>query len=139
MTETRETSLPGLSAEPGGHVLLTGDLTFNSVPGLYTQLVNFSAENQRVSTVDLSGVQQADSAGLALLLEWQAMYAKYRDETRAGDNAGFRIVNAPSGLIRLAKLCEAVDLLNMSGPEDTSPDKIDPEETGPNETSLDSN
>ena len=139
MIENGENSLPCLSAEPGGQVLLSGDLTFNSVPGLYKQLLNFSAENQRVSTVDLSGVQQADSAGLALLLEWQAMYAKYRDEVREGDKAGFRIVNAPSGLIRLAKLCEAVDLLNMSGPEDANPGESGLGETGPNEMSLDSN
>jgi phospholipid transport system transporter-binding protein len=48
---------------------VTGTLTFDSVPGLYQQSAAwFAGEGELV--VDLSGVTRADSAGLALMLEW---------------------------------------------------------------------
>jgi phospholipid transport system transporter-binding protein len=62
-----------------------------------------------VEQIDLAGVTTIDSAGLALLLEWQSRaHAAGRELT---------VRNAPDGLLRLARLCEAVDLLNLSGRE----------------------
>ena len=60
-----------------------------------------------IEQVDLSGVPLADSAGLALMLEWQARQRKRGRE--------LTIINAPDDLMRLAKLSEADDLLNLSG------------------------
>ena len=88
-----------------GCARLSGELTFESVPGLYVNAQNALPEN--VESIDLSGVTAADSAGFALLLEWQA--------TRKNSSAALTIVNAPSSLMSLASLSEATELLKLSG------------------------
>ncbi len=88
-----------------GCARLSGELTFESVPALYLQAQGALPEN--VASVDLSGVSAADSAGLALLLEWQA--------SRKRSSAGLTIANAPASLMSLASLCEATGLLDISG------------------------
>jgi phospholipid transport system transporter-binding protein len=88
-----------------GCARLAGELTFESVPGLYVHAQNELPEN--IVTVDLSGVTAADSAGLALLLEWQA--------SRKNSSAALTFTNAPSSLMSLASLSEATGLLNISG------------------------
>ncbi len=95
------------SIQPGEHgcARLAGELTFESVPGLYVDAQNELPEN--TVTIDLSGVTVADSAGLALLLEWQA--------SRKNSSAGLTFTNAPSSLMSLASLSEATGLLNISG------------------------
>lgn len=88
-----------------GCARLEGELTFESVPRLYEQAHSALPENLRA--VDLSGVTTADSAGLALLLEWQA--------SRRGASGRLTFTNAPSSLLSLASLCEATGLLDISG------------------------
>jgi ABC-type transporter Mla MlaB component len=56
--------------------------------------------------LDLAGVDAVDSSGLALLLEWQALRPR---------EGRLQIINAPKSLLSLAQLCEAVDLLELSG------------------------
>lgn len=89
---------------------LKGPLTFESVPGLFAQAR--SALTANLARIDLSGITAADSAGLALLLEWQA--------ARKNTAETLTIINAPSSLMSLASLSEATELLNISGrnPED---------------------
>ena len=53
--------------------------------------------------VDLAGVRHADSAGLALLLQWQAE-----------QSTAIRVINAPHNLVRLAEMCEADSLLDLT-------------------------
>jgi phospholipid transport system transporter-binding protein len=60
-----------------------------------------------IRNIDLSGVGLADSAGLALLLELQAM------ARRQGHR--LHIINTPDNLLRLAKLCEADRLMEITG------------------------
>lgn len=90
-----------------GRASLTGLMTFESVPALFRDLERQEASGAAVESFDLAGLTAADSAGLALMLEWQA-------RARAAGR-GLAVRNAPSGLLRLARLCEAVDLLNLSG------------------------
>lgn len=90
-----------------GGVKLGGRLTFPTCPALFGELQRHGDAVRVDGPVDLSAVEQVDSAGLALLLEWQA-----RQKT-AGQNLTF--VNAPPGLIRLAQLADATGLLNLSG------------------------
>ena len=90
-----------------GCVYLTGALTFESTPGLYREAEKLFSGPSPVSSVDLSGVTTVDSAGLALLLEWQS--------ARRPASDSLRIVNSPSSLMSLARLCDAIDLINMSG------------------------
>jgi phospholipid transport system transporter-binding protein len=90
-----------------GCLNLTGALTFESTPGLYREAEKLFSGPSPVSSVDLSGVTTVDSAGLALLLEWQA---GQRPASRS-----LHIINSPSSLMSLARLCDAIDLINISG------------------------
>jgi len=90
-----------------GTVLLSGDLTFECVPLLYREMERRLPSAGPVTTIDLANVTVADSAGLALLLEWQSRQRQRgRELTMHG---------APNNLLRLAGLCEAIELLNLSG------------------------
>lgn len=88
-----------------GCARLAGELTFESVPGLYARARQLISED--LVAVDLSGVTSADSAGLSLLLEWQA--------SRRDQENKLQFTHAPSSLMSLAGLCEASGLLNISG------------------------
>ena len=92
--------------EPGC-ALLTGVLTFKSTPGLFMETDKLFRANAPVSSIDLSGVSSVDSAGLALLLEWKAIQNPV--------SRNLKFINAPSALMSLAQLCDAVELLNISG------------------------
>ena len=86
---------------------LSGPLTFESVPLLYREMEQRLTGVGPITNIDLSAVTTADSAGLALLLEWQS-----RQRQRGRE---LRMRNAPGSLLRLAELCEAEELLNLSG------------------------
>ena len=88
-----------------GGARIRGELTFESVPGLYERAEPFFADG--VMFVDLSGVTTVDSAGLALLLEWQA--------SNRQSQGPLEFKNAPSSLLSLASLSEATALLNING------------------------
>jgi len=94
-------------APEDGTVRLTGELTFESVPQLYREMERRLPAAAPVKTIDLANVTLADSAGLSLLLEWQSRQRQGgRELTMHG---------APDSLLRLAGLCEAIELLNLSG------------------------
>ncbi len=90
-----------------GCASLSGMLTFESVPGLFRETEKLFRGITPVASIDLAKVSTADSAGLALLLEWQAVQGKAKQR--------LDIRNAPSGLLSLAQLCEADDVLNITG------------------------
>jgi phospholipid transport system transporter-binding protein len=96
-----------IEVDEQGCAYLTGALTFESTPGLFGETEKLLTGHATVSSVDLSGVTAVDSAGLALLLEWQA-------SQRLASNR-LRFIHSPSALMSLARLCEAVELLNMTG------------------------
>jgi phospholipid transport system transporter-binding protein len=90
-----------------GGARLGGRLTFRTCAALFDELERHGEEQPVDGPVDLAAVDQVDSAGLALLLEWQAR------QTAGGRR--LTLVNAPGSLLRLAHLADAVDLLNLSG------------------------
>ncbi len=92
-----------------GTVHLGGGMNFVSTPGIFLELEKQFAEFGPMLNIDLAEISHADSSGLALLLEWQAMASI--------DDRILHITNAPSSLLRLAKLCEADKLLDISGRE----------------------
>jgi phospholipid transport system transporter-binding protein len=94
-------------AHADGSVSLAGPLTFRSVPRLFRDLEDNLSDAGKIRIIDLSAVTSADSAGLALLLEWQAR------QRRRGTNLVIR--SAPENLLRLAELCEADELMQLSG------------------------
>lgn len=101
------TNLCTVEPGPNGCVRLTGSLTFDSVPALYKETGKLFQGEISVSSIDLTGVKEADSAGLALLLEWQAVQKAVSKD--------LEITNAPASLMSLATLCEANKLINFSG------------------------
>ena len=98
-----------LESAGGGRASLAGPLTFETVTRLFRALEKSAPGEPPPEHIDLAGVTTIDSAGLALLLEWQSR------ARAAGRELNVR--NAPDGLLRLARLCEATGLLNLSGRE----------------------
>lgn len=88
---------------------LGGEMNFMSTPGIYRELESRFTGSGSILNIDLSGINHSDSSGLALLLEWQAMVNRLDQQ--------LHITNAPENLLRLAKLCEADKLMDISGRE----------------------
>lgn len=88
------------TASPTLHAV-SGPLTFDSVPVLYAASRSWFAAKQGM-TIDLAQVSAADSAGLALLIEW------LRSAHHAG--ASLRFVNIPS---------QMQELIRVNGLQDT--------------------
>lgn len=90
-----------------GCLSLAGSLTFESTPRVYRETLELFRSAGRIDSVDLSGITAADSAGLALLLEWQAL--------QRAASCDLEVRNAPPGLLSLARLTEADDVMHISG------------------------
>ena len=78
-----------------GHAKVNGEMTFSAIDKKVLSTFGFLAGTKQV-TVDLGGVTNSDSAGLALLIEWIKHARTKRLQIR------FR--NIPEQLINLAKL-----------------------------------
>ena len=100
-----------LQADNSGLMVLEGELTFDTVPEIYRQTRQLLAAVDRLKSVELSAVKRVDSAGLALLLEWQSI-AQRQGRT-------LRFNNAPEDLVRLAALCNADKLLGFEHPQES--------------------
>ena len=88
-----------------GSWLLQGELGFASVLSvLRHDGVNMRGKNPL--RVDLKGVTRADSAGLALLLQWS------RESEIAGNSIEF--VNVPAQLLSIARVCGLDDILALN-------------------------
>ena len=81
---------------------LTGDLTFSTVTALAKRMQAVSKQGKMPRSIDLSGVSRIDSAGLALLLEWQSTFRKQSDTSSL-----MEIQKPPEALIKIARLCDA--------------------------------
>jgi phospholipid transport system transporter-binding protein len=89
----------------GGSYRLQGPLVFDSVPDLYAGLVGKLRESGDL-TIDLSGVTRADSAGMALLVEWQRL-------ARA-EGGKVKLVNMPPQVVRMVRVTGLEELLGTS-------------------------
>lgn len=93
-----------LKARPDGWAL-QGDLCFASVPGLLEKSqreLDFSTQ----LSLDFSGITHADSAGLALLLEWLDL------SHQAGGRLHFS--QLPESLLDIAKVSNLDGLLPLA-------------------------
>ena len=95
-----------LKADDSGQLVLEGELTFDSVPEIYRQSLQLLSTPDRLRSVELSKLKRVDSAGLALLLEWQSV--------AHGQGRTLSFTNAPQDLVRLAALCDADELLGIN-------------------------
>ena len=97
----------GISEPTSGRIVVTGELTFASARdarqlGL---LVLDSSRAERI-VIDCSAVTRADSAGLAVLLDWLAWG---RRKTRP-----VSLVNLPESLLAIARISEVDGLLSAT-------------------------
>lgn len=85
-------------------VQVDGELDMDNVPARLRQSENWF-ENGRATVIDLGGVSRADSAGVALLLEW------IRDADKAG--ATLHFTNAPAQMRAIIDFCALNDVIPM--------------------------
>ncbi|MEJ8567121.1 STAS domain-containing protein [Elongatibacter sediminis] len=96
----------GFTLDAEDRAVVSGDLTLDTVAGLYRQSSEVLARaSGKLRSLDLAGVGRVDSSGLALLLQWEAATGCESLEVR----------NAPDDLVSLARLCDAQDLLRLNG------------------------
>jgi phospholipid transport system transporter-binding protein len=88
-----------------GSWLLQGELVFDSVSSVL-QHAGANMLGSRRLEVDLRDVTRADSAGLALLVEW------LRESEKAGNEIAF--INVPSQLLSIARVCGLDEILSLN-------------------------
>lgn len=87
-----------------GRFAIRGELTFETVTEALEESKELFAEHARIE-LDLSGVTESDSAGLALLLEWVNWAKHYVRE--------IRFVDIPAQMRAIAEISEVEDLLKV--------------------------
>ena len=87
-----------------GNWLLQGELGFDSVAGVLRHAGAMMTGKARLE-VDLRDVSRADSAGLALLVEW------LRESEYAGNEIAF--INVPDQLLSIARVCGLDEILSL--------------------------
>jgi phospholipid transport system transporter-binding protein len=105
---SRQNVQVGISEPSSGRIVVTGELTFASARDA-RQLGVLVLESSRASSliVDCSGVTRADSAGLAVLLDWLAWG---RRKSRA-----ITLEKLPASLVAIARISEVDELLSATG------------------------
>lgn len=93
-------------------IMVSGDLTLETVRHVYAESLKFAAAQTLPVEFDLEKVGHVDSAGMALLLEWQS-WAHRHDHH-------FRFTNAPQHLIKLATLSDAEHILDLHPKEEAA-------------------
>ena len=95
-----------LSKQPDGSYRLSGILSFDSVPPLLEQGARMFDNGSDV-VLDLAQVERSDSAGLALLLEWQRL-AELRQHN-------IILHNIPEQMLAIARVSDLDTLLPLTG------------------------
>ncbi|MBR9906855.1 STAS domain-containing protein [Pseudidiomarina donghaiensis] len=94
-----------LQCSDGGRVVLSGQLTRNTVPAIWANRRNWLAGEQEALTVDLEGVEKVDSAGVAMLLQVKrALRNTQRDLLIVNANQQFKAMLKVSGVDALLTL-----------------------------------
>jgi phospholipid transport system transporter-binding protein len=91
--------------QDGERSRVNGVLHFTTVTSLLSEGTT-AIGNGRASIIDLAGVKDSDSSGLALLIEWLSV-------ARAGRRS-LRYENIPAQLRQLARLSDVEELLTAS-------------------------
>lgn len=85
-------------------IRVSGELSFKSVPALVSISQKYFI-NDNGFNVDLADVSRADSAGVALLVEWQRQAQKQKKS--------ICFVNIPSQMLAIARLSGVDELLSL--------------------------
>lgn len=97
-------SSPQLEYADEGRLLVSGELSMATVPALLAQ-DHWQITGNELH-VDLQNVGRADSAGVALLVEWQRMARRQQ--------CTISFHNIPSQLLSIARLCGVDELLALN-------------------------
>ena len=105
--EARQNVRVGISEPTSGRITVTGELTFASAREARQigVLVLESSRAERI-VIDCSGVTRADSAGLAVLLDWLA-WGRRKSRT-------ISLENLPASLVAIARISEVDGLLQAA-------------------------
>lgn len=95
-----------LTLTDDGRVHLSGELSFQTVPSFFAANQDLFNRGGHDLYVDLDGITRADSAGIALLIEWQ------RQALLQKRSISFH--NIPSQLLSIARLSGVETVLNLS-------------------------
>lgn len=93
-----------------GEFQLQGSLDLHSVVRLLTQSEMMFHNNTSALSVDMEPVMRVESAGLALLVEWQ------RRARATGKTIQYE--NVPAQLVDIARLSGVAKILSLDGPQD---------------------
>lgn len=93
-----------VSSPASGHVSVAGELTFATARGTCEAgIACFGRDAAQQIVVDCQGVSRADSAGLAVLIEWRRWSREH------GRHLTF--VNLPAQISAIARLSEVTEVL----------------------------
>lgn len=95
-----------MTQETNGRIYLKGELSFQTVPGFFSRHPNIFGDGGQDLEVDLDGVSRADSAGIALLVEWQRQ-ARQKDRSIC-------FYNIPPQLLAIARLSGLEAIISFS-------------------------
>jgi phospholipid transport system transporter-binding protein len=98
----------GISEPTQGRIVVTGELTFATARDA-RQLGTLVLESSRAErlVIDCAAVTRADSAGLAVLLDWLA-WARRKSRV-------IEFQNLPQSLVAIARISEVDGLLTAAG------------------------
>jgi phospholipid transport system transporter-binding protein len=96
----------GFESVGEGRYRVSGPLVFGTVPAVWRQSRE-ALQQATDAVIDLAGVTEVDSAGLALAIEW-LRWAKSK-------GGKISITGLPEGLAALARISEVDDFLVESG------------------------
>lgn len=94
-----------------GCYILSGSLSFATVPQACAQGIMLFAHDSPTLTLDLQGITHTDSAGLALMIEWMRN-ARQRDKQ-------IRFENIPAQMLSIARLSGLDKILLPNGAPQT--------------------
>ncbi len=100
--QSRDLSEPRIASAEDGRVAISGDLTFETVSTLRERGVELLGRDGDV-ILDLNAVTRADSAGLALMVEWLKQ-AKRRESS-------LQVVNMPEQMLAIARMSKLDEVL----------------------------
>jgi phospholipid transport system transporter-binding protein len=102
---------PGATAEAtmddDGTLTVSGVLSFDTVPDVFAKSAAWVQKSQGAITIDLKNVNRADSAGLALLVEWLQL-ARRR-------NLSLTFTNVPEQVRSLARVNGLSNAIGVAG------------------------
>ena len=106
--EARQKSSVAVSEKSAGRFVVTGELTFATArDARQLGMTALEASGEKTLVVDCKEVTRADSAGLAVLLDWLAWG---RRNSRA-----VTLENLPDSLVAIARISEVDGLLKATG------------------------